>query len=54
VILHGGRRRSRLGRLVAILAIVAAPVGVAAAALLSFGHGEGRGAASPPRASYER
>src|SRR5215207_3478420 len=51
LILQGGRRRSRVGRLIAILAILAAPVGVAAAALLSFGHGEGRGAASPPLAA---
>ena len=43
-------RRSRAGRLLAILAILAAPVGVAAAALLSFGDGGGRGAPSPPLA----
>jgi serine-type D-Ala-D-Ala carboxypeptidase (penicillin-binding protein 5/6) len=46
-ILQGGRRRSRGGRLIAILAILAAPVAVAAAALLSFGH-EGSGASSGP------
>ena len=49
-ILQGGRRRSRAGRLLAILAILAAPAGVAVAALLSFGDGDGRGAASPPLA----
>jgi serine-type D-Ala-D-Ala carboxypeptidase (penicillin-binding protein 5/6) len=49
-ILQGGRRRSRAGRLLAILAILAAPAGVAAAALLSFGDSDGRGAASPPLA----
>jgi serine-type D-Ala-D-Ala carboxypeptidase (penicillin-binding protein 5/6) len=49
-ILQGGRRRSRAGRLLAILAILAAPAGVAAAALLSFGDGGGRGTASPPLA----
>jgi serine-type D-Ala-D-Ala carboxypeptidase (penicillin-binding protein 5/6) len=48
VVLQGGRRRSRVGPLVAILAILAAPIGVAAAALLSFGQGEGHGAGSPP------
>ena len=46
-ILQGGRRRPRAGRLLAILAILAAPAGVAAAALLSFGDGNGRGAAGP-------
>jgi serine-type D-Ala-D-Ala carboxypeptidase (penicillin-binding protein 5/6) len=50
LVLQGGRRRSRAGRLIAILAIVAAPVAVAAAALLSFGHDEGRGASGPPLA----
>jgi serine-type D-Ala-D-Ala carboxypeptidase (penicillin-binding protein 5/6) len=49
-VLQGGRRRSRAGRLLAILAILAAPAGVAAAALLSFGDSDGRGAASPPLA----
>ena len=49
-VLQAGRRRSRLGRIVALLAILAAPVAVAGAALLSFGHDEGRGAASPPLA----
>jgi serine-type D-Ala-D-Ala carboxypeptidase (penicillin-binding protein 5/6) len=51
VILQRGRRRSRVGRLVAILAILAAPIGVAAAALVSFGQGEGHGAGSPPLAA---
>src|SRR5215218_2906502 len=49
-VLHGGRRRSNLSRLVAVLAIVAAPIGVAAAALLSFSDRGGRGVASPPLA----
>ena len=49
-ILQGGRRRPRAGRLIATLAILAAPAGVAAAAFLSFGDGDGRGAASPPLA----
>jgi len=49
-ILQGGRRRSRAGRLLSILANLAAPAGVAAAALLSFGDSDGRGAASPPLA----
>jgi serine-type D-Ala-D-Ala carboxypeptidase (penicillin-binding protein 5/6) len=49
-LLQGGRRRSRAGRLLAILAILAAPVGVAAAALFSFGDGDGHGAAAPPLA----
>jgi serine-type D-Ala-D-Ala carboxypeptidase (penicillin-binding protein 5/6) len=49
-ILRGGRRRSRLGRLLAIVAIVAAPVAVAAAAYLSFGSDEGRGAPRIPLA----
>jgi serine-type D-Ala-D-Ala carboxypeptidase (penicillin-binding protein 5/6) len=47
-VLQGGRRRSRLSRLVAILAIVAAPVGVAAAALLTLDDGGGGGGASSP------
>jgi D-alanyl-D-alanine carboxypeptidase len=48
---HGGRRRSALPRLAAILAILAAPIGVAAAALYSFtDDGAGGGAASPPLA----
>jgi D-alanyl-D-alanine carboxypeptidase len=51
LILQGGRRRSRVARLIAILAILAAPVGVAAAALLSFGDSEGHGAASQPLAA---
>ena len=50
LVLQGGRRRSRTGRLIAILAILVAPVGVAAAALLSFGHDQGRGASAPPLA----
>src|SRR5215208_4772615 len=49
-ILHGGRRRPRAGRLLSSLAILAAPAGVAVAALVSFGEGEGHGAASPPLA----
>jgi D-alanyl-D-alanine carboxypeptidase len=49
-ILQGGRRRSPLPRLIATLAIVAAPIGVAAAALLSFTDSEGRGAAAGPLA----
>jgi serine-type D-Ala-D-Ala carboxypeptidase (penicillin-binding protein 5/6) len=48
--LQGGRRRSRVAPLVALLAILAAPIGVAAAALLSFADDEGHGAASPPLA----
>jgi D-alanyl-D-alanine carboxypeptidase (penicillin-binding protein 5/6) len=39
-----------MARLIAILAILAAPAGVAVAALLSFGDGSGRGAAGPPLA----
>jgi D-alanyl-D-alanine carboxypeptidase (penicillin-binding protein 5/6) len=50
-VLQGGRRRSRAARLVAILAILAAPVGVAAAALLSFGDSPGHGAAGPSLAA---
>ena len=50
ILRQGGRRRSSLARLVATLAIVAAPVGVATAALLSFSDGGGRGATSPPLA----
>ena len=49
-LLEGGRRRSRAARALAILAILAAPVGVAVAALLSFGDREGRGTSSPPLA----
>ncbi len=48
--LQGGRRRSRLPRLVAVLAILAAPVGVAAAAVLALGDEDGRGASTPPLA----
>ena len=50
-ILQGGRRRSRAGRLLALLAILAAPAGVAAAAYVSFGADEGHGAAGPPVAT---
>ena len=50
-ILQGGRRRTRLARLIAILAILAAPVGVAVAAVLSFGSGDGHGASGPPAAA---
>jgi serine-type D-Ala-D-Ala carboxypeptidase (penicillin-binding protein 5/6) len=49
-VLQGGRRRSRAGRVLALLAILAAPIGVAAAALVSFGESDGHGAASPPPA----
>ena len=49
-VLQGGRRRSRAPRLIAIVAILAAPAGVAAAALLSFADGEGGGAPSLPLA----
>jgi serine-type D-Ala-D-Ala carboxypeptidase (penicillin-binding protein 5/6) len=49
-VLQGGRRRSRLPRLVAVLAILAAPVGVAAAAVMALGDGDGRGASTPPLA----
>jgi D-alanyl-D-alanine carboxypeptidase len=47
-LLHGGRRRSRLGRLLAIVAVLAAPLAVGAAALLSFGGGESHGAPRIP------
>jgi D-alanyl-D-alanine carboxypeptidase (penicillin-binding protein 5/6) len=49
-VLHGGRRRSRLPRLIALIAILAAPLVVAAAAVLSFGDASGGGAPSPPLA----
>ena len=49
-VLRGGRRRSRAGRLIAILAILAAPLGVAAAAYVSFAGDEGHGAAAVPLA----
>jgi serine-type D-Ala-D-Ala carboxypeptidase (penicillin-binding protein 5/6) len=49
--LQGGRRRSRLSRLIAILAIIAAPVGVTAAALLSFADSEGHRASGLPAAT---
>jgi D-alanyl-D-alanine carboxypeptidase len=44
------RRRSALPRVIAIVAILAAPVSVAAAALLSFADDSGRGSVSPPLA----
>jgi serine-type D-Ala-D-Ala carboxypeptidase (penicillin-binding protein 5/6) len=47
-LIHGGRRRSRLPRLIAIIAILAAPIGVAAAAWLSLDDGGTRGGASTP------
>ena len=50
-VLQGGRRRSSLPRVLAIVAILAAPVGVAAAALLSLDDwGSSGGASSPPLA----
>ena len=50
-VLHGGGRRSRLARLIAVIAILAAPIGVAAAALLTLDGGAGGGgAAGPPLA----
>ena len=50
-VLQVGRRRSRLPRLIAIVAILAAPVGVAVAAWLSFdGGGARRRRSSPPLA----
>ena len=48
--LHGGRRRSRVPRLIAVLAILAAPLAVIAAAYLSFADSDGRGAVTPPLA----
>ena len=45
---QGGRRRSRLARLTAIVAILAAPVAVGAAAFLSFAGDEGHGAPRVP------
>jgi D-alanyl-D-alanine carboxypeptidase len=47
--LQAGRRRSRAGRLIAVVAILAAPVGVALAAYLSFGE-DGHGAPAVPLA----
>ena len=47
-LLQGGRRRSRLPRLIAIVAILAAPVGVVAAAWLSLGHEAASGGTSGP------
>jgi D-alanyl-D-alanine carboxypeptidase (penicillin-binding protein 5/6) len=50
-LLQGGRRRSRAPRLIAIVAILAAPVGVVVAAWLSFGNdGASGGTSSPPLA----
>jgi D-alanyl-D-alanine carboxypeptidase (penicillin-binding protein 5/6) len=50
-VLQGGRRRTRLPRVIAIVAILAAPVGVAVAALVSLRDGgAGGGASSPPLA----
>jgi serine-type D-Ala-D-Ala carboxypeptidase (penicillin-binding protein 5/6) len=49
-VLQGGRRRSRLARLTAIVAILAAPVAVGAAAFLSFADDEGHGAPRVPLA----
>ena len=50
-VLRGGRRRSSLPRVIAIVAILAAPVAVAAAALLSLDDwGASGGASSPPLA----
>ena len=50
-VLQGGRRRSRLPRLIATVAILAAPVGVAAAAWVSLGdEGASGGTSSPPLA----
>jgi serine-type D-Ala-D-Ala carboxypeptidase (penicillin-binding protein 5/6) len=50
-ILQGGRRRSRLARLIAIVAVLAAPAGVVAAAVLSFAGDEGHGASHAPVAT---
>ena len=48
-VLQRGRRRSRVPRLIAIVAILAAPMAVAAAAWVSFdGLGGGGGGSSPP------
>jgi D-alanyl-D-alanine carboxypeptidase (penicillin-binding protein 5/6) len=47
-VLQAGRRRSRLSRLIAIVAILAAPVGVAVAALVTFEGEAGRGGSSSP------
>jgi D-alanyl-D-alanine carboxypeptidase (penicillin-binding protein 5/6) len=44
------RRRSHSGRLIAILAIIAAPLAVAAAAYVSFARDEGHGATAVPLA----
>jgi len=49
-VLQGGRRRSRAGRLLAIVAILAAPLAVAAAAYFSFGSDEGHGTPRIPLA----
>jgi D-alanyl-D-alanine carboxypeptidase (penicillin-binding protein 5/6) len=47
-LIEGKRRMARLPRLVAVVAILAAPVGVGAAAALSFSDGAGGGAPSVP------
>lgn len=49
-VLQGGRRRSRLPRLIAVLAMLAAPVGVGVAALVSFDDGGGPGTPNVPLA----
>src|SRR5687767_4188504 len=50
-VLQGGRRRSRLPRLLAGLAILAAPVCVAGAAALSFKDEDGGGSVRLPLAA---
>jgi len=47
-LLQGGRRRSRVPQLIAIVAILAAPAAVAAAAWLSLGHEAASGGTSGP------
>ncbi len=47
-VLQGGRRRSRLPHLIAIVAILAAPVAVAVAAWVSLGDGSAPGGTSSP------
>ena len=49
-VLQGGRRRSRLARLTALMAILAAPIGVVAAAVVVLDDGDGRGVSTPPLA----
>jgi serine-type D-Ala-D-Ala carboxypeptidase (penicillin-binding protein 5/6) len=49
-VLQGGRRRSRVPRLIALLALLAAPLAVVAAAYLSFADSDGHGAVTPPLA----